>query len=971
MSKTQTTTQVTSFKKKLVATAVASAMMGVNGFAIAQQDENVEEVVVTGIRGSLVQSMDVKRNNAGVVDAISAEDIGKMPDTNLAESLQRITGVSIDRQNGEGSRVTVRGFGPDYNVVTLNGRQMPAANLEATNASASRSYDFANLAAESVSGVEVYKTGRANQTTGGVGSLINIKTARPLDAPGINASVGVKGVMDETNRNGSDLTPEVSGIFSNTFADDTFGIALSGSYQERDSGFNSAETSSGWYTIKGTAGDWGSLPAGDAFVNRPQENDVYAVPRNILYSMNDIQRTRTNAQLTFQWAPVDTLKATLDYTYAEQEVEQQRQELSAWFNGVPTTGEYTQGTNTVGSVVGPIIYSDATGADIQVGVAAFGTKNENNSVGLNLEWDATDNLKFVFDYHNSDAEAGALDDRGSNNIIGVQQLSRAGATVDYSGYFPVTSFQHSAGVTDLEASRLLDSGSSFRNAIMESEIEQTQIKGVYAFDDGLVKSIDFGIALTENSNRSAFSNAQRDTWGGVFTPADFDDSLFTQGDLHSEFSALKGTNAQRTFFNVDFDGFRARMGELGVDLAASPEFTTDRRTLEEQQAAYVQTNLGWETGTMPTNLAVGVRYESTDVTSDALVPVYTSLVWSGANEFSAVADGSGFTTLKGEYDNWLPNIDFDIEVVENLLVRASASKTITRPSYSDIQGGVTINQLVRFNGGTGGSGNPDLDPFESTNFDLSAEFYYAEGSYVSFGYYQKDVKNFIGQDSYTSTIFELAHPAQGPRYQQAVAALGTSDAAAIRAYMEEQYGSPIVGDASQGDPSTEFTIIAPFNAKEASIDGFEFAVQHLFGESGFGGIVNFTTVNGDIGYDNYNTNKGEGVENQFALFGLSDSANLVGFYDKDGFQVRIAYNWRDDFLNSTFDGNGERNPIYTEAYGQVDINISYEINENFSIFAEGINVTEEDRRLHGRHENMVIAAIEQGARYNIGARYKF
>ena len=161
MSKTLTTTPSTGFKRKLIATAIASTMLGVSGIALAQ-DESVEEVIVTGIKGSLMRSMDVKREAQGVVDAISAEDIGKFPDTNLAESLQRITGVSIDRANGEGARVTVRGFGPDYNLVTLNGRQMPASGIEDTTASASRSFDFSNIASEGISGVEVYKTGRAS-----------------------------------------------------------------------------------------------------------------------------------------------------------------------------------------------------------------------------------------------------------------------------------------------------------------------------------------------------------------------------------------------------------------------------------------------------------------------------------------------------------------------------------------------------------------------------------------------------------------------------------------------------------------------------------------------------------------------------------------------------------------------------------------------------------------------------------------
>src|SRR5690554_944339 len=173
-------TKTAGFKKKLIVTAVASyALMGMSSVALAQ--DKIEEIVVTGIKGSLQRAMDIKRDAQGVVDAISAEDIGKFPDTNLAESLQRITGVSIDRVNGEGSTVTVRGFGGDNNLVTLNGRQMPASNATIVGADQSgdfaqplsRSFDFGVLASEGVSRLEVYKTGRASNPSGGLGATVN------------------------------------------------------------------------------------------------------------------------------------------------------------------------------------------------------------------------------------------------------------------------------------------------------------------------------------------------------------------------------------------------------------------------------------------------------------------------------------------------------------------------------------------------------------------------------------------------------------------------------------------------------------------------------------------------------------------------------------------------------------------------------------------------------------------------------
>ncbi len=976
------------FKKKLIAQAISSFyLLGSGGLAIAQQSPTdsvptvLEEVVVTGIRSSLQRSMDVKRDSQGVVDAISAQDIGKMPDTNLAESLQRVTGVSIDRANGEGSRVTVRGFGPDYNVVTLNGRQMPAANLEDTTASGSRSFDFAQLAAESVSGVQVYKSGRADLPTGGIGSVINISTSRPLELPDRVLSLTGRANHDTTNEDGGDdWTPEVSGIYADTFADGTFGVALSGSYSERDSGYAQAGTTSGWYTIPGGQGDWGSVASDDPnWENAPQPGEIYSMPRNINYAFGQVQRERTNAQLTLQWEPVDSITATFDYTYSNFDIEQQVNDMGAWFNGNPVAGEFSGS-----GVKAPVIYNDSTGSDLTFGAGDWGRENELNSVGINLVWRATDRLTLAIDYHDSEAEAGAKDNRGSNNIVSGVQFGRYFNTANYGSELPVLNVEME---DELDPSRMLSSGTSFRNSYMKHDIEQVRAYGVYEFDDSMVRSIDFGVAFTESTNRSAYSNAQRDTWGGYGSPEQYDDGIFERTSLPGQFDELSGANnpdLEQFFYATSFSGLRGAisdiaaangetLGPCGTTLCANPQFEADRSVTEEQLAVYGQVNFAWENRAMPMHLTVGLRYEETDIDSKAFVPIFDRLVWAADNEFSALSTGGGFTRGKGSYDHWLPNIDFDIEVVENVVLRASSSVTITRPGFNDLQGGKTINNPVRFNGGTGTSGNPDLQPFESTNFDFSAEWYYGDGSYVSVGYYRKDVDNFIGNTTVDETVFDLAHPAQGPRYDEAVATLGTNDAAVVRAYMEERYGAPVTGDASLGDPSTVFSLVTPVNVETAEIDGWEIALQHMFGDSGFGMIANYTTVDGDISYDNSNTNKGEGVENQFALLGLSDSANLVAFYDKNGFQARVAYNWRDEFLNNTLDGGGERNPVYTEDYGQWDINISYEVPqlEGLTIMAEGINVTEETLRTFGRTEDMVINALEQGARYSIGFRYQF
>src|SRR3990170_3334754 len=219
------------------ASVVAFAAYFVSATAVSAQDaaapaeESENEIIVTGIRASLESAMDIKRDSSGVVDAISAEDIGKFPDTNLAESLQRIPGVSINRVNGEGSQVTVRGFGPQFNLVTVNGRQMATSFVNAAGGdqgvdfarATSRSFDFNNLASEGVSRLEVYKTGRSAIPTGGIGAAINIVTIRPLDAAGdgLRGSVGAKALYDLSNDD-FHIDPEVSGVVTSSDPHEAF-----------------------------------------------------------------------------------------------------------------------------------------------------------------------------------------------------------------------------------------------------------------------------------------------------------------------------------------------------------------------------------------------------------------------------------------------------------------------------------------------------------------------------------------------------------------------------------------------------------------------------------------------------------------------------------------------------------------------------------------------------------------------------
>lgn len=959
--------------------------------ASASDASDLDVIEVRGIRGSLTSAMNVKRNGQGVVDGISAEEIGKFPDTNLAESLQRISGVSIDRSIGEGSRVTVRGVGPDFNMVLLNGRQMPASSISETTASNSRAFDFANLASEAISGIEVFKTSRASTPTGGIGATINIKTARPLNNPGLHANIGIKTVNDTSNQNlpdaiqGDDVTPEISGIFSNTYADGKFGIALTASYQERDLGYNQAAVGNGWRPFHGDENNWGTIPqpgtpGSQNIINRPGPDDVYSVPQNFGYSVNGVQRQRTNGQLTLQYAPTERVTATLDYTYSENRIQQQRNELSVWFNFGPSSSSWTDGP-----IAAPNVYSEiilpAT-SDLSMGGAKFATKNENQSLGFNVAWDVTDDLGLEFDYHNSRAESGADSPYGSNNVLGTAGFFRGTTTVDFSKPFPVLSVTLPAGMSGIDPAGMQVTGSSFRNGYMRSDVEQAQIKGDWQF--GEASQLDFGVGLTDVDNRTAFSNVQRDTWGGTGAQNYPDDVWIPDSIRHyfERFNASRNPALFNQFFTFDFETVRRLAGIAAGDDALyrrSDVFTTDRRVTEKSRSAYAQysTTFDWR---MPLHVAAGVRYERTEVESTALVPTYSSIVWGSANELNLVRSGTGFSTLKGDYDYWLPSLDLSLDITDSLILRGSYGQSIGRPGWGDIQGGRTFNELLRVDGGSGAQGNPGLEPLLSNNFDLSLEWYYGESSYMSVGYFRKNIDNYIGVTTFDDTSAGLHTPVGGTFWNEAISSgCPTADVVCIRNYiLNNRNGSPGVvrtgvdanGNATgtitgqPGDPVANFRVTTPANQRAASLDGWEWNIQHMF-PGGFGVSANYTVVDSSLTYDNYNLGE------QFALEGLSDSANFVAFYERGPLQLRGAYNWRDKFLAGRFDGTGLPNPVYVEAYGQLDLSAGWRFNDRLSMSLEVINAMDETQRSHGRHRNQLLYATQTGPRFMLGLRYNF
>ncbi len=1007
------------FNKKILTTSILAALstMTVPSLSYAEEAEvkDVEVITVSGIRGGLMRAMDLKRGSEGIVDAISAEDMGKFPDTNLAESLQRITGVSISRDNGEGSQVTVRGFGAGNNLITLNGRQLPTTT-------GNRTFDFANIASESVSAVTVYKTSNAAVTSGGIGATIDLQTHKPLNYKETKASLGVKLVEDTSTDEGS-TTPELSGIYSTTFADETFGVSISGSYQERESGMQQFTDSQGYRGSEYTNTGWGGVPAGEAGgTNRPTSG-IYSNPQQPRYVFEERQRERVNGQLVLQYRPVDNITATLDYTLVRNTVETQHTDASVWFN---YAGDRSESVWAGEPNAYPLIYSevyeinsDADLKDTSLTVGSWGREEKTDSIGLNIEWQVNDGLTLILDHHDSEASMGATDPRhGTGNNIQLPSYTRTRTGLDLTGGLPGIA---TGDIDSFNPETMRLSGSWFANDKYSSEVNQTQLSGEYFINDNL--SIDFGAGVNTVNNHYRHTQVQRADWGGVGVEGDFADINWREDTILDKFQEkpgnFDGTATQSEYdlfdriFFADFDEI-VRAAEFADPVAnvdtlwgdclapegasAGPngeghfcpssnfDADTNRFTEEKTTSFFFQVNYESEIGDMPFSAYLGLRHEKTKVDSKATAPGYSSVIWSEATS-TAVTGVTGIETQvkKADYSQVLPTLNINLEVTDDITLRTALSKTISRASYNSLQGGTSVNTGGSLSGYSGSTGNPELKPLESVNFDFSAEWYYEEGSYVSLGYFRKDVTNWITTTNVDSQIYNLPNPLDGEKFDAAVAALGPGASnQQLRTYIFENYADDpnvqpkfdelgeLDGGTIVGDPLTDNTVTFGLNVpvngdNEYTIDGVEFNVQHLFGDSGFGGIFNYTMVDTDLAYDNSSLNDTE------ALQGLSDTANLVAFYDKDGLQARIAYNWRDQYLTERRVNADLTAPIYTEAYSQIDFNISYEIPavEGLTVFFEGINITDEYTKNVGRVSQLTYQLTQTGARYALGARYNF
>lgn len=901
-------------------------------------DEPVEEIVVTGIRGSLRRAIEIKRNSDQIVDSIASESLGKFPDTNIAESLQRITGVSIDRSGGEGQAVTVRGFGPEFNTVLMNGRRI-------VSDTGARSFNFDVLPAELISRVDVYKSAAAHLEEGGIGSTIVLHTLRPLDLGGFRSVVSAKGLYEEL---AEETTPQLFGMISNSFADDRAGFLLSASYQERNNRIERFLTD-GYLTAPR---DSLSLISGDLADDGFAADDQFFIPQNLNVSPIDEERERTTVNATLQFAPSDSLTLTLDGMYNEFNVFSKSDTLGFFVTpSIITDAEFdanrtaTQITQTIDAAVDFIR-------------AERDRPTDSYAAGFNVDWALSSSLNVSFDSSWSRAKSGGAE--GTNvAVLGFRKQEDI-YTLDYAADgFPTVTGISGQDIVDpgLPQAHFTLRGSGGGplggGADFEDELFEEKIDAEWELDNGLLRQVSFGAFYSDQEQSSTSRLSDNNIlclYCGYFV--DVPDSVLRP--LEAGTGYLGGDlDIPPVWQTFDIDELIAFLespeaaaardaaqgfppGATAADLAASNGYEIHTRPnssrIEEKiTSAYVATGFEGMIADLPWHLNAGVRFVRTETTAFGISQALQDLVESGDPTLFTPVLGEAMTVSQtNTYNEWLPSVNFRLNATDDVIVRFAASRTMTRPPLGALSPRVTIG-TTRPGNLQASSGNPNLEPFTSTNFDLSFEWYYQENGFFTLGLFRKDVDNFL-----VNTVENRPFPI------------------------------PDSDDLFEGDPV--FEVGLQDNLESAEVDGVEIAFQHTFDWlpgfwRGFGVTANATLVDSNAELDV------EDVTQTFALEGLGDSFNFIGFYEEGPFEARVAWNRRDRFLQTSVGFGGE--PTFVTDFEQIDARVGFAVRDGLIVFAEAVNVTDERTKKVGRFSNQILLLEETGPRYTVGIRAEF
>ncbi len=876
-----------------------------------------DEIVVTGIRASLASALSAKRDSAQVIDAISAEDIGKFPDKNIGEALQRVTGVQISRAGGEGQSISIRGAEPALNRVEINGQ-----TALSTNVGGGRAVEFRDLPVEFVNRLEVVKSATPDMTEGGLGGTVRIITRRPFDGNGESYIAGsAQGIYSELSQR---IDPKFALIGSTLFNDDTMGLLVSATYEERSLWYDQLRTT-GWRQIDrdpATAG----MQALD--LNNDGTGDFYPdIPRPII---NRELTKRGSINGIFEWRPTDDLRMFVEGTHTRSDME-----LDSQFLQLGTVQNIANGGVDIGSaVIGP----DNTAQSVTFlgGLAAPNGLSAAYRNILGTQERRTTNAQAGFEWttgqltlkgSGSYAKARAFNDE-VNATATAQGLSSL--TIDYNNdqqapniTLPIDQTT-AQGITQLIVlSRPRFNNQEEISGKFDAEYEPTggfftSFKTGVQYRQLSADSIYYDKALTLNgaTGTTTLNNFDRGTSTTVVQSTETPIALIQriQGIV-----AANATLGDHDFFGGADRGYTGginRWLNLGMNLADAvgvpdaydnPVPLDTWEVKEDNWAGYAQAAFEVDLGVIVKGVA-GARVVDTKTTSDGF-QVQNGIITP--------------ISFDGGYTEFLPSINLTAELIPNRLqARATATEVLARPLPQQLAPRFTLDVV----GLTGSRGNPDLEPYRARQYDLGLEYYFNNVSYVSATYFRKEIGSFVQNTT-------------------------------------EPYTDPATG--------TVYAINVPSNGTEkVTINGAEVGGQYIFdflpGPLANIGLLANYTFSDDSGYEETDFFTG----GPLSFPGLSrHSYNVSAFYEDDVFSIRGSYNWRSEYLITAL-GRGN-NPEFGEAYGQLDASAGFNINENASLFFEAVNLTNAVRIENANSEYRRTILETFGRRFYAGLRLRY
>ncbi|WP_372017243.1 TonB-dependent receptor [Pseudoxanthomonas sp. 10H] len=883
----------------------------------AQDATDLDTVVVTGYRASLERAIDIKRGEAGVVDAIVAEDVADFPDLNLAESLQRIPGVVITRDGGEGRNISVRGLGPDFTRVRIN--EMEALTTVGSTdqnggTNRSRGFDFNVFASDLFSQMIVRKTASADIEEGSLGATVDLNTSKPFDFDGFTAAASAQAGYSEM---AGAASPRVAALVANTWADGRFGALLSVAYSERD-----------WIEEGTGSGRWANGPSNGGFhpsspFTQAQSASVFH-PRFPRYTLMEHHQERTGITGSLQFKPTDRTEFSLDALYSNIDATRKERYIEAIsFSRAASQGGKPQTIVKDGYVdpaTGALLYGEFDDVDVRAENRYDEWDTEFKQLSLSGRHEFSD----VFSIS---GKLGTSSSKHSNPIqttIMMDKLNVDNYSYDYRGdrWAPVLDY----GISPTDPNGWTLSTIRMRANEVQNDFDVGQLDFDWSISPGFrlkggVLAKDYGFDSSETRRTANEATVPNFANGTRIVPVDM-----------TQLVGLSGINGSPgTWVVPDFDAIANEFGIFSGEgtWAFSPFAASTRSVEEEDRGAYLMGEFSTDLGTIPFSGNFGVRYVKTKQSSTGIATI--------AGVLTPI-------TADREYSDTLPSMNLVAEVAPDLLVRFGAAKVMSRPGLGSLTPGVTVSVSGGSRNITGG--NPNLDPIRATNYDLTGEWYFQEAGLLSLGLFYKDIESFV----------------QTTREVRPFNTSGLPDSIAIDAGVS---------------PTDDFVFSTPVNTPGGPLKGLEANYIQPFTFlpglwSNLGVQLNYTFVDSQI---QYLTATGANSLNT-DLTGLSRHAwNATLFYEGDAFAWRVSATNRDDYLIQV---PGTEQGFTSDVHGQsgttfVDASVRYKIGENLELSLEGINLTNEPSTESwvGASSRLPLDYSETGRQYLMGIRYKF